>query len=113
MSSYSTEPGDQLRHYGVKGMKWGIRKDTSKGYSKDNLRKKSERPGRPKLTEQQKKIGKVVLAAGAVTALGLLGKKANTRMQTAITSTATKRGELIVNQMFNDLFNELEPPKNR
>lgn len=46
---------DDLQHFGVKGMRWGFRKDRTKGYSKDNLRMKSERPGRPSIRKSGSK----------------------------------------------------------
>ena len=55
---------DDLQHFGVKGMRWGVRKDRSKGYSKDNLRMKSERPGRQKMNQGASEASKFIQKHG-------------------------------------------------
>lgn len=74
-------PDDFLEHYGVKGMKWGVRKE------------------REPLTRKQKTAivagsAVVVGAAAAAIVLGSTGRLPTSQIQTAVSAAAKVRGAL-------------------
>lgn len=75
---------DELMHYGVKGMKWGVRKDRSSGSSGRTRKKKS---AVSKAVSKAIKKGKAVVAANAKKK----AEKAEQAKKTTKTSFGTKK----------------------
>lgn len=76
---------DVLYHHGVKGMKWGHRKQKSKG------NKQRKRINSTKIVNNAKKVGKVALTVGAVAGAAYLNANAD-----RIVSSGMKTAKLIL-----------------
>lgn len=91
---------DELEHFGVKGMKWGIRKDDSGGSRA------------PRFTKNQKiAIGAGVVAVGAAATVGILASQghissAHVQAASAAVRTAKKSGQKALDEFLNPAANE-------
>lgn len=102
ISGQETKPSpEELCHYGVKGMRWGVRKDrASKAVS--NVKSKA-----PKLSDRQKKVAKasggVTLVAGVAAASYIIGKKSGTKLSDAKAAARIDAGrEFVVKSLWGD-----------
>lgn len=60
---------EELRHYGVLGMKWGVRKDRTRTSSSRKKTAKSSSARKAKIVRSAKTAGKFVLSTAAFSAL--------------------------------------------
>ncbi len=91
---------NELYHHGVKGMKWGVRKDRQTGTSN------SKKTSRPELTPKQKRIARNVaigaaVAAAAVGGVVLYSTIKDKDVQKRYTETGRKAVEKAINDRIN------------
>ena len=101
-NNYILTPDGELKHYGVIGMKWGVRKNPAKAYFKAHKKLR-------KIERVQQKHAKLSKIENAISLLGGLDDYAATRLGNSYQQWELRRYKEKWQKQMNKAFKDVDP----